>query len=159
MPKSSELTAVTPTPSEIERFIHEHIPLSRTIQVSVVSIADDIVVLEAPLAPNINHRGTVFGGSASALAILAAWSLLYAHLKAEDATTALAIQRNAMEYLEPVRGAFQACATLREDADWSAFKRMHARRGKLRIAIMAQLKCDGRIVGRFSGDFVALNAE
>jgi len=39
------------------------------------------VLLTAPLAANINHRATVFGGSASAVAILAAWTYLYFVLK------------------------------------------------------------------------------
>jgi thioesterase domain-containing protein len=62
----------------LEEYLHGHIPLSRAMQVSVRELTDELVVLGAPLAPNMNHRSTVFGGSASALAILAAWSLLYA---------------------------------------------------------------------------------
>jgi len=44
------------TPLELERYLHEHIPLSRAMQVSVVSVQPESVVLSAPLAPNINHR-------------------------------------------------------------------------------------------------------
>ena len=47
-------------------------PLSQAMQVTVVEASFQQVVLTAPLAPNINHRETVFGGSASAVAILAA---------------------------------------------------------------------------------------
>ena len=36
--------------------------------VRVVSAAFDRVELSAPLAPNINHRDTLFGGSAAAIA-------------------------------------------------------------------------------------------
>ena len=72
--------------------------------VSVRSVEHDAVILLAPLAPNINHRDTVFGGSASALAILAAWSLLHVRLRAEGITGRLVIQRNSMEYERPVSG-------------------------------------------------------
>jgi thioesterase domain-containing protein len=61
------------TPIELERYLHEHIPLSHAMRVGVVTVDAGTVVLRAPLEPNINHRETVFGGSASALAILAAW--------------------------------------------------------------------------------------
>jgi thioesterase domain-containing protein len=57
--------------AELERYLHQHIPLSEAMQVSVVEVHPEHVVLSAPLAPNINHRETVFGGSASAVAILA----------------------------------------------------------------------------------------
>jgi len=46
-------------PAELEQYLHEHIPLSKAMAVFVVSVAQDAVVLGAPLAPNINHRETV----------------------------------------------------------------------------------------------------
>ncbi|MFB3040360.1 MAG: YiiD C-terminal domain-containing protein, partial [Candidatus Poribacteria bacterium] len=66
--------------SALEEYLHEHIPLSKAIGVKVVEADSAGVTLSAPLAPNINHRETVFGGSASAVAILAAWTLLYVRL-------------------------------------------------------------------------------
>jgi thioesterase domain-containing protein len=59
---------------ELEDYLHVHIPLSAAMQVAVVAVDASGVTLAAPLAPNINHRDTVFGGSASAVAILAAWA-------------------------------------------------------------------------------------
>ena len=67
-------------PHELESYLHEQIPLSQAMAVRVVSVSDDSVVLGADLAPNINHRETLFGGSASAIAILAAWSLVHSRL-------------------------------------------------------------------------------
>ena len=57
----------------IKEYLYEHIPLSKAMGVEVVEAVSDRVLLKAPLAPNINHRETVFGGSASALCILSAW--------------------------------------------------------------------------------------
>lgn len=59
----------------LEKYLHEHIPLSKAMQVSVIEAGQNKVILSAPLAPNINHVGTAFGGSESTVAILAAWSL------------------------------------------------------------------------------------
>jgi thioesterase domain-containing protein len=86
------------TPAELEAYLHEHIPLSHAMQVAVVELGPDTVVLRAPLAPNINHRETVFGGSASAVAILAAWSLLHTRLTSAGISARLVIQRNTMSY-------------------------------------------------------------
>jgi thioesterase domain-containing protein len=145
------------TPAELERYLHDHIPLSRAMAVGVVSADAQAVVLSAPLAPNINHRETVFGGSASALAILAAWSLLHTRLRAEGIATRLVIQRNTMDYEQPILGDFTARAELQQADAWGPFTRMLARKGKARIAVQSVLAQGGQVVGRLSGEFVALD--
>lgn len=144
-------------PPELERYLHEHIPLSQAMGVSVVSIANDAVVLAAPLAPNINHRETVFGGSAAALATLAAWSLLHTRLEARGTPSRLVVQRCAMEYEQPIAADFTARATMQEHPDWPRFLRALERRGKARIAVSSLLECRGSVAGRFGGEFVALD--
>ncbi|MGK7937166.1 MAG: YiiD C-terminal domain-containing protein [Xenococcaceae cyanobacterium] len=64
----------------VENYLHEHIPISQVMAVSVDSLDESRVILSAPLAPNINHRNTAFGGSISTLAILSAWT--FVHVKA-----------------------------------------------------------------------------
>jgi thioesterase domain-containing protein len=145
-------------PAELEQYLHEHIPLSKAMTVSVVSVEQSTVVLRAPLAPNINHRETIFGGSASALAILAAWSLLHTRLRAEGIASRLVIQRNTMEYEQPIQGEFTAHSTLEQPASWQQFIRTLARKGKGRIAVLSVLQHAGQGVGRFTGEFVALGA-
>lgn len=145
-------------PIELERYLHKHIPLSAAMKVSVVSVEEGAVILRAPLAPNINHRETAFGGSASALAILAAWSLLHTRLRREAIASRLVIQRNTMEYARPILGEFTARSSLEHPAGWSQFTRMLVRKGKARIAVSSALEYGGQVVGWFAGDFVALGA-
>ncbi len=144
------------SPAELEQYLHRHIPLSKAMQVSVVEASDDVVAVAAPLGPNINHRETVFGGSASAVAILAAWALLHLRLQRAGISAPLVIQRNEMSYDRPVTGAFVARSSLRAPGEWPRFTGTLARRGKARISVCATLEQDGRAVARFSGDFVAL---
>lgn len=147
------------THDELERYLHQHIPLSGAMAVEVVSADPDGVLLRAPLAPNINHRDTVFGGSASALSILAAWCLLHQRLRAEGLDSRLVIQRNSMEYEQPIAGAFQARSALREPQQWPRFTQMLVRKGRARIAVESVLMDDdGKPAGRLVGEFVALGA-
>lgn len=146
----------TMSPHELEAYLHEHIPLSRAMQVTAVAADPESVVLRAPLAPNINHRDTVFGGSASAVAILAAWSLLHVRLRAQGLASRLVIQSNTMDYALPILGEFTARSALERPADWTLFTRMLARRGKARASVVATLHEGGREVGRLTGAFVAL---
>ncbi|SFK43726.1 thioesterase domain-containing protein, putative [Methylophaga sulfidovorans] len=60
------------TPEQLQQYLYQHIPLSAAMQVSVDHVSDEKVILRAPLTPNINYHETVFGGSASTLAILSA---------------------------------------------------------------------------------------
>lgn len=151
------MRAESPT-SRLQDYLHRHIPLSKAMQVEAIAVSADAIVLGAPLEPNINHRDTVFGGSASALAILAAWSLLHTRLQAEEVACQLVIQRNAMEYDLPITGAFQARAVIANPQDWPRFLLMLSRKGRARIAVTSVLECNGRPVGRFSGEFVALKS-
>lgn len=147
------------SPSELEHYLHAHIPLSRAMQVHVEKVEEASVVLSAPLAPNLNHRETLFGGSASAIAILAAWSLLHTRLRRAGMASRLVIQRNSMEYELPVAGAFTARASLQNPAQWDAFVRMLARKGKARIAVVCVLDYKGREAGHLLGEFVALGGD
>jgi thioesterase domain-containing protein len=93
-------------------YLHKAIPQSLAMQVKVDVVSNDCVQLSAPLAPNINHRNSVFGGSASSVAILSAWSLLYTRLAAQNINATLVIQNNTMSYDTPILGQFEACASL-----------------------------------------------
>jgi thioesterase domain-containing protein len=143
-------------PAELERYLHEHIPLTRAMALSVVAITADAVILQAPLQPNINHRATVFGGSASALALLAGWALLHVRLRAEGVASRLVIQRNTMEFERPITGEFSAHSSLLQPERWCDFTRMLARKGRARMTVLALLKSADQPVGRFTGEFVAL---
>ena len=117
------------------------------------------VVLRAPLKPNINHRETVFGGSASALAILAAWSLLHTRLLSAGITNRLVIQRNIMEYEAPMAGEFAARASIEQSGRWQQFLQTLSRKGRGRITVSAVVEYEGEVAGRFTGEFVALASE
>ena len=142
---------------ELEAYLHEHIPLSRAMQVSVVQADHDVVKLAAPLAPNINHRETVFGGSASAVAILAAWTILYVRLQEEGLYSRVVIQRNQMSYDMPVAGDFYAVAKLGDDERWQKFLKQLRRHHRARISVTSILEYEGRPAGSMTGDFVAIN--
>jgi len=144
------------SPTELEHYLRDHIPLSRAMQTSVLAVSAESVVLRAPLGPNINHRDTVFGGSASALAILAAWSLLHVRLRQNTVPSRLVIQRNSMEYLAPMFGEFTAASSLQGPQSWGRQLRMLERKGVARFSVTSELYSSGTVAGRFSGEFVAL---
>lgn len=146
------------TPEELEAYLRGHIPLSAAMQIHVASVAADEVVIEAPLAPNINHRETLFGGSATALAILAAWSLVHLRLETTGIAHRLVIQRQTMSYDAPVTGTVAAHARFWPATDWDRLLDMLRRRGKARLTAVAELRFGTVVAGRMEADFVALSA-
>ena len=144
---------------DLEIYLHEQIPLTKAMGVSVRSIADGSVTLAAPLAPNINHKSTVFGGSASALCILAAWSTLHVRLTDAGLTTEIVIHTNTMEYQRPIHGEFVATGAVSAEADWPGFLKTLESRKKARVEVEAGLRCGDEAVGVFRGRFVAFLRE
>ena len=142
--------------SELESYLHGHIPLSAAMAVQALDVSSEAVTLGAPLAPNTNHRNTAFGGSVSTLATLAAWSFLRIRLGDEAQGVHLVIQRNSMEYLRPIDGYFSASAGLEAGANWARFLQTLKSRARARISIGARVEFDGTLCARFDGDFVAL---
>jgi thioesterase domain-containing protein len=144
---------------EVEQYLHLHIPLSREMAVEVRDIGEAGVRLAAPLAPNINHRSTVFGGSACALAILAAWTLVHVRLTGHGLTSRIVIQRNAMEYLQPINGEFEAFCPTPAARSWDRLLAGVKRRGRGRITLEVELSASDETVATFSGSYVVIRPE
>lgn len=148
--------SVTDLSRKIEDYLHFHIPLSRNMQVSVCAIGEDGVRLAAPLQPNINHRGTVFGGSVSALAMIAGWTLVYVRVRDLAYDTRLVIRRNSVDYFAPLPGDFRAWARARDADGWSTFFDGLESRGKGRLHVIAEISSNTEVAARFEGEYVAL---
>ena len=123
--------------------------------IGVRTATPESVILTAPITPNINHRETVFGGSASAICILAAWSLIHLRLLDDpELHPRIVIQRNQMEYLKPVTGTFEASCRTPGTAPWERLARSLTRKAIGRIELSADLISKRTVTGRFTGTFV-----
>ena len=145
-----------PEAAALERYLHENIPLSRNLGIEVREATHERVVLGAPLAPNLNHRGTFFGGSAVAVCTLAAWGLAHSRCRGEGLEAHIVIQRSRMEYLEPAAGTVDVVSVAPGEEAWRRFADTVRRKGKGRVRLEAEMHAGGQVVGRFEGSFVAL---
>jgi len=141
---------------DIQSYLYSNIPLSRAMGVQVKVATPLHVLLSAPLAPNINHHQTVFGGSGVVLATLAAWTLLHLRLQDERLDAQLVIQRSAMEYERPIPGDFEAVCQFADEPAWRRFRLTLERHGRARMTLRARLLYASHEMGSFVGDFVAL---
>ena len=142
---------------DLQDYLNARIPLSCAMAVEVLAASGATgVELAAPLAPNINHRDTVFGGSASAVAILAAWSVLFLGLRVAGRAGRIVIRRNTMSYQRPIGGDFTASASPPDATAWSRAVAALDRGRPARIHASATLRCAGKTVGVLEGEFVIL---
>jgi thioesterase domain-containing protein len=142
--------------AELQEYLHAHIPISAAMGVEVVTATDSGVRLRAPLEPNINHRSTVFGGSASAVAILAGWTLLHVRLSHGGHGSRIVIQNSYVHYDSPIDGEFDAAAVPPPDVSWTRFTRTLDRRGKARIEIKVIIEQAGRPAGGLTASYVVV---
>ena len=127
MPTTFQLT-------RLQEILHAEIPLSAAMNLTVVPDGDGFV-LDAPLDPNRNLQNTFFGGSLSALGLLAGWSWLRLALREELLEPDIVVQRSATDFIAPVRGLARARPHAPDPETWERFLRTLRRRGKGRIAI------------------------
>jgi thioesterase domain-containing protein len=136
----------------LERYMHAHIPLVTQMQVTVAGLDAAGLTLSAPLAPNINHERTAFGGSLASLMTLACWGYLWLLLEGE-AGLHIVVNEARVSYLKPVTGELNACCPPPDAAELEKFQGMLARRGKARIELNAEMRQAGMVAARYVGSF------
>ncbi|QNM95415.1 YiiD C-terminal domain-containing protein [Chitinimonas koreensis] len=147
-------------PRDWQTLLHSTIPLARAMQVSAAAEADGRQRLQVPLAPNVNDKGTAFGGSLATLATLAGWVETQRRLDEAGVVAAveIVIQHGETDYLLPAAGDFSAVPLPIEAEAVERFVRQFERRGVARLVVAVELHCADEVVARFRGDYVAVRA-
>ncbi|MEN3942750.1 YiiD C-terminal domain-containing protein [Prosthecobacter sp. SYSU 5D2] len=139
---------------DTEAFLHQQIPITHAMGVQVHSYDGRHLVITAPLEPNHNHLGTAFGGSLSAIATLAGYTLLW--LLLGDRSAHIVIRESSIRYRRPVTGAIRAVCQRPDEATLTTFKTQFEETGKARLRLQVRIEKDGQTCVEFDGEFVAL---
>lgn len=142
----------------LTRYLHDHIPLTRHMEIQVAECSPERIVLRAPLAPNINHRETAFGGSLSGIAILAGWAWLHARLS-RDFGPRLVVQESTMTFEKPVTGPFEAICNSPPEIEFERFLILLKRRAKARMTLESHVVSGSQTVARHTGRYVAVTSK
>jgi thioesterase domain-containing protein len=156
-PTMSDLVPDSMSARKLEAFLHEKIPLARAMGLHVAESNARRLVLEAPLAANVNHLGTAFGGSLHALPTLACYAAVWMLLHEAGIDGHVVVKRSSAHYREPVTGPLRAvCARppAARAADFIADLRRHK---KARMDLQAIVEgTTAKPAVDFHGSFVAL---
>jgi thioesterase domain-containing protein len=142
---------------QLEEYIKHNIPLTNFINFHITELSNSSIRITAPLKPNDNHYGTVFGGSLAILGILAGWGLLHFNMLEDNVKGTLVIQEGKMKFLRPALTDFEAVNLDLTPKIWNNFKQEFLEKGRAKIRSKSQLYSEGKIVAIHEGLYVVLS--
>jgi thioesterase domain-containing protein len=143
-------------PALMTAYLHEEIPLTKAMGMTCAAWDGQSVTLAVPLAPNLNHADTAFGGSISSAAILAGYCLMYLMLRERQISNRLLITKSEIEYLRPIDAEMAATARLPAEKDLQEFLEKIQRKRRARLALESQVSCKGLLAAKHSGQYFAM---
>jgi thioesterase domain-containing protein len=153
----SDLVPDSLSPATLEAFLHAKIPLTRAMGLHVIETGPRQLVLEAPLEPNVNHLGSVFGGVLHAVPTLACYATLWTLLREGGVDGHVVVKRSQANYRQPVLGAFRASCLRPPPGLAAEFMNDLRRHRKARMELASEvLGENGQPAVEFTGSFVAL---
>ncbi len=102
--------------------LYKDIPLTRDMSMKIVDFNNDQLIVQAPLTPNINDKGSVFGGSSSALMIISAWSLIKLTCNRNAIEADIVIHKNKTHWNKAMHQDLTIIAAFSEVYDFSYIK-------------------------------------
>lgn len=141
---------------ELIQTLQNKITLFRHLGITVKEMTGDRVHFHVDLQKNLNHKGTAFGGSLYATAVLAAYGLVLAGLKEKNITTEnIVIAKGAIEYLRPVQTNFEIICEFSDPSVKDQFYSDLIANKRVRGAVKSQIFADGgSLKAEFEGSFV-----
>ena len=134
-------------------------PITEALGLRVMDRDGTGVVLGAPLAPNLNHKGTAFAGSLNAAATLAGWGTIWLLLREHGVRSHVVIQDSSVHYFRPVRGDFTARCKGPSATAVERLVNAVQKKGRGRLALDVMIADEGGDAVKFHGRYVALGEE
>lgn len=133
------------------------LPPLAAIQASITGYDGHRLVLEAPLAVNVNDKGSAFGGSMTSLMTYAAWGLVTLQLHQAGVGADVFVADSNVRYLRPLYTDLRADASLAPGQSWDTFLATLAQRGRARLQVQARMTSpEGDLMADLAGRYVAI---
>ena len=142
--------------ADFEAECRREIPLLDAMQLSFVGYDDLMLRMEAPLAPNINNKGTAFGGSIASICLFGGWAVAtLAFSERGIHNTEIVVFKNDMTFERPACGLLQVEAHLEPEDFESCLARLEvADPGRIRFDVRVELFHDDERCATMRGIYV-----
>jgi thioesterase domain-containing protein len=145
-------------PSQRDRLadtLRAALPLTAALGVEVIEASLQRVQLRLPLAANLNHEHTAFGGSIASAGMLAAWGLLWLRLPMLPVERpSLVIAESHLRFIRPIADAFDATAEWPATLSIEEVAQKLRTKHRCRLPIRSELTCRGKLAAAHDGTFV-----
>ncbi|MCE0462826.1 thioesterase domain-containing protein [Pseudomonas uvaldensis] len=141
----------------LESILHHDIPLTRDMGLKVLDWHARQLRLFLPLAANVNHKSTMFGGSLYCGAVLGGWGWLHLALREDGIEDGhIVIQEGQISYPLPVTGDATVVCDAPDEQVWKRFLGTYRRYGRARLTLQTQVLNDAsdEAAVRFEGQYV-----
>jgi thioesterase domain-containing protein len=136
----------------LEKLLRQQMPLAEAMDVHVVRADAEHTELSCSLSKNHNHLGSAFGGSLTALMILAAYCRIFQIMNGQGHVL---LKSSSCEFLAPVEEELRAVCLPPQPQDAEEFLRVYNKKGRARLVLQSEIRLhDGRVAARLSGEFV-----
>lgn len=141
-----------------QQWLSEAIPLVGYLGLDNMRWQGDELVWDLRLAPNLNDKGTGFGGSLAAQTTLIGWCWTTLWLRTRGRLQDVVVAKAGQRFLAPVNGDYRlVCSPVDTDAFANLDECLH-QRGKGRIALAQRLYVADRLCLEAEGDYAILPA-
>ena len=124
--------------SKLQSALYKHIPLAKHLGVKIEKFTGSDFSIFAPLEPNLNDKGTAFGGSLYSIAVLCGWGFLQLKCGEAKLKVETVIHKAQVKYMLPVSGAFTAKTSLSE-SEWINILPILKKGQKIRIPLNVEI--------------------
>ncbi|MCH2204882.1 MAG: thioesterase domain-containing protein [Lentisphaerales bacterium] len=139
--------------SKVQKALYKHIPLAKHLGIQIEKFTGNDFSILAPLEPNINDKGTAFGGSLYSIAVLCGWGFLQLKCSEAKLRVETVIHKAQVKYILPVEGEFTAKTSL-DESEWRHWLSVLKKGQRVRIPLNVDVFCDGEKVLSFIGKYV-----
>lgn len=141
---------------EFLEWLRGQIPLINHMGFKPLQYDGSSLTMSAALEPNVNDKGTGFGGSLATVATLCGWSLITLHQRSQGRDDDVVIRDSHLEYFLPVTDDFAAVAVLPDAETLASFGERMARKGRARMDLVIEICQNDKVAMRLSASYVAL---
>lgn len=142
------------TAESLEAFLSANVPLARAANIRVEAYDGATLRARAPLEPNINDKGTAFGGSLYNLCVTTGWGMTSLKCGELDLRGDIVVAKAEIEYLSPLKEDLVAVVNSPNEEELAHFVANFRRRGRAAMTHQVVISdSDGQPCVRFKGKY------
>ena len=141
--------------AKLSHYLMTNIPLCKAMALEVREFNSQELVFFAPLAPNINDKGTAFGGATASLLTICGWSVVWLLSQAMQPEIDIVIRQSQVRYHRPAESDLWIRCPLPDADTWHHFTLGIQRKKRARITLKPILESNKHLAASLAGEYAA----